>query len=309
MENTSKTLDRFIADVTRIAAEDSDRAVTIEKIKPLFVKLLEDRTFLAEEYKQVIPHRFAQYALYRADDRSLSLMSMVVPPRETTPVHDHLAWGLVGVYQGVQKETIYRRLDDGTQPEFAELEEVGSRILEPGDITTLLPPDGDIHKIETVSEGASISIHLLGNDIGCELRHAYHPKQKSIRPFRSGYQNVPCLQARFDHQHLIVENVEETVAFYEGILGAQKTEVKAVGGVPIVVMDMNGTRLIISGQLHPNIGSHYGLAVDNLDTAVDELKSRGVKLLTEPTQVGQIRYVFIKDAAGNTVELLERKAE
>jgi len=79
--------------------------------------------------------------------------------------------------------------------------------------------------------------------------------------------------------------------------------------VPIVVMDMNGTRLIISGQLHPNIGSHYGLAVDNLDTAVDELKSRGVKLLAEPTQVGQIRYVFIKDAAGNTVELLERKVE
>ena len=309
MGNTSKTLERFIADVTLIVTEDSDRAITIEKIQPLFAKLLEDKTFLAEEYKQVIPHKFAQYALYRADDRLLSLMSMVVPPRETTPVHDHLAWGLVGVYQGVQKETTYQRLDDGTQPEFAELEEVGSRLLEPGDITTLLPPDGDIHKIETVSESASISIHLLGNDIGCELRHAYHPNQKSIQPFRSGYQNVPCLQARFDHQHLIVENVEETVAFYEGILGAQKTEVKEITGVPTVVMDMNGTRLIISGQLQPNIGSHYGLAVDNLDVAVDELKSRGVKLLTEPTHVGQIRYVFIKDAAGNIVELLERKAE
>ena len=135
------------------------------------------------------------------------------------------------------------------------------------------------------------------------------PAQRSIQPFRSGYQNVPCLQARFDHQHLIVENVEETVAFYEGILGAQKTEIKEIAGVPFVMMDMNGTRLTISNQLHANIGSHYGLAVENLDVAVDELKSHGVKLLTEPTQVGQVRYVFIEDVAGNTVELLERKAE
>ncbi|MCZ6676758.1 MAG: VOC family protein [Candidatus Poribacteria bacterium] len=311
MENAAQKvpaiLERFIADATRIAAAEPNRARTIEEINPLFAELLADETFLAEEYKQVIPHKFAQYALYRAADRSLSIMSMVVPPGTATPVHDHLAWGLVGVYQGVQKETIYQRMDEGRQPGFAELEQIGARVLHPGDITTLLPPDGDIHRIETISEEPSISIHVLGNDIGCELRHAYNPAQKSVRSFRSGYQNVPCLQARFDHQHLIVENVEETVAFYEAILGAQKIQATEMEGVPVVLMDMNGMRLVISRQMLPNIGSHYGLAVDDLETAVEELKSRGVEFLTEPAVLGKVKYVFIQDAAGNAVELVERR--
>ena len=39
-----------------------------------------------------------------------------------TPVHDHLAWGLVGIYRGQQDETVYRRLDDGRDPGRATLE-------------------------------------------------------------------------------------------------------------------------------------------------------------------------------------------
>ena len=234
-------------------------------------------------------------------------MSMVVPPRTATPIHDHLAWGLVGVYQGVQKETVYQRVDGGAQPEVAELEVVGIRILNPGDITTLLPPDGDIHKIETISEEASISIHVLGNDIGCELRHAYNLEQKSVRDFRSGYQNVPCLQARLEHQHMVVDNVEETVAFYEAILGAEKAPATASDGPPVVCLDLNGARLVISGPVETGIGSHCGWAVDDLESAIDELKSRGVSFLTEPMEKDDVRSVFIKDPAGNPIEILQRK--
>jgi predicted metal-dependent enzyme (double-stranded beta helix superfamily) len=41
-----------------------------------------------------------QWLLYRAGDGSLSLFSLVVPPGSETPIHDHLAWGLVGLYRG-----------------------------------------------------------------------------------------------------------------------------------------------------------------------------------------------------------------
>ena len=60
-----------------------------------------------------------QYALYRAEDNSLCLFSLVVPVGAATPVHDHLAWGLVGIYRGRQDETVYRRLDDGRDPAHA----------------------------------------------------------------------------------------------------------------------------------------------------------------------------------------------
>lgn len=53
-----------------------------------------------------------QWLLYRAQDRSLTVFSLVIPVGATTPVHDHLAWGLIGLYKGEQEETVYR-LDRG----------------------------------------------------------------------------------------------------------------------------------------------------------------------------------------------------
>jgi predicted metal-dependent enzyme (double-stranded beta helix superfamily) len=134
----------------------------------------------------------AQYALYRAEDGSLCLFSLVVPAGAATPVHDHLAWGLVGIYRGRQDETVYQRLDDGRDPVHADLEVAKRRTLGPGEFYTLLPPADDIHYVQTVSETASISIHLLANDTACIWRHRFDPESGAVTPFRSGYANAPC---------------------------------------------------------------------------------------------------------------------
>src|SRR5205823_10567625 len=137
-----------------------------------------------------------QYALYRAEDGSLCLFSLVVPADAATPVHDHLAWGLVGVYRGEQDETVYRRLDDGTDPTRAQLELAKRQALGPGDFYALLPPTDDIHYVKTISKTASISIHLLANDTACVWRHRFEPDTGQVTPFRSGYANAPCPEDR-----------------------------------------------------------------------------------------------------------------
>jgi predicted metal-dependent enzyme (double-stranded beta helix superfamily) len=126
-----------------------------------------------------------QWLLYRAGDGSLSLFSLVVPPGSETPIHDHLAWGLVGLYRGTQEEEIY------TQRQGA-LELVERRSLEAGDFYVLIPPRDDIHRVRTTSEETSVSIHLLTNDTGCVWRHAYDAESGEPSPFRSGYVNVAC---------------------------------------------------------------------------------------------------------------------
>ena len=126
-----------------------------------------------------------QWLLCRAHDGSLSLFSLVVPPGAQTPVHDHLAWGLVGLYRGAQDEEIYARRD-------GRLELVERRALETGDFYVLIPPRDDIHRVRTTSDVTSVSIHLLTNDTGCVWRHAYDPATGKAKPFRSGYVNVAC---------------------------------------------------------------------------------------------------------------------
>jgi 3-mercaptopropionate dioxygenase len=109
-----------------------------------------------------------QWLLYRADDGSLSLFSLVVPPASETPIHDHLAWGLVGLYRGAQDEEIYAAGN-------GSLELVERRSLEPGDVYVLIPPRDDIHRLRTTSAVTSVSIHPLTNDTGCVWRQAYGP--------------------------------------------------------------------------------------------------------------------------------------
>ncbi|MEH1878676.1 cysteine dioxygenase family protein [Nostoc sp.] len=194
----SQELRSFVAIVREISASTvDDRTQTLAKLEPYFQQLLTQQEWLPEKFAQVNPESkmgggIGQWLLYRAKDRSESVFSLVIPPGSTTPVHDHLAWGLIGLYKGNQEETVYRRVDNGDFEGHAQLQVTEVRSLQPGDIYRLLPPDGDIHAVKTTSQTASVSIHLLGNDTGCVLRHQFIPESHSVKSFRSGYSNAPC---------------------------------------------------------------------------------------------------------------------
>ncbi len=141
----------FVADVReRIAAAQSP-AHACELISPLFAELLSDQEWLPANFQEPaigsgMGGGIGQWLVFRAADRSLSLFSLVVPSGAMTPVHDHLAWGLVGVYRGVQDEEFYR-------PGDGRLALVRRRPVNPGDFYTLLPPRDDVHRVRTTSCG------------------------------------------------------------------------------------------------------------------------------------------------------------
>ena len=167
------------------SAEEACRAV-----EPAFARLLAEPGWLPARYQRDAPESgmgggIGQWLLFRAADRSLCLFSLVVPPGAMTPVHDHLAWGLVGLYQGNQDEEFY-------EPGDGRLVLLRRRPLEAGDHYVLLPPRNDVHRVRTTSEDTSVSIHLLANDTGCVLRHTFDELTGEARPFRSGYVNAEC---------------------------------------------------------------------------------------------------------------------
>jgi predicted metal-dependent enzyme (double-stranded beta helix superfamily) len=197
---STATVDEFVLDTPVVrafvagveaevsAASSADEACAA--IRPRFAELLADQDWLPGGYQAPAPDGgmgggIGQWLLYRAGDASLSLFSLVVPSGSETPIHDHLAWGLVGLYRGTQDEEIFA-LRDGA------LKLTERRSLDPGDFYVLLPPRDDIHRVRTTSTETSVSIHLLGNDTGCVWRHTYDEASGAARPFRSGYVNVPC---------------------------------------------------------------------------------------------------------------------
>jgi predicted metal-dependent enzyme (double-stranded beta helix superfamily) len=189
---------RALVQATQQASETiADLRERVNALRPAFAELLSADDWLPQQYAQPdlksgMGGGIGQYALYRAQDGSLCLFSLVIPAGVSTPVHDHLAWGVVGVYRGRQEETIYRRLDDGSDESQARLEVARQQVVDAGQFYTLLPPTDDIHDVKTVSDAPSVSIHLLANDTACVWRHRYDPAAGTVAAFRSGYSNAPC---------------------------------------------------------------------------------------------------------------------
>ena len=97
---------------------------------------------------------------------------MLFRPEFPTPVHDHVTWGLIGVYSGTQRTTRYRREDDGATPGHCRVTEVADELLTHGATYPLLPPD-DIHRIEVVSAEPGLSVHVLGADLNRQRRRIF----------------------------------------------------------------------------------------------------------------------------------------
>ena len=132
----------------------------MEQLRPAFAALLAADGWLPDVYaepdfKSGMGGGIGQYALYRAEDGSLCLFSLVIPPKSRTPVHDHLAWGLVGIYRGQQDETIIDGSTPATRKARRRSRCSNSSVSARASSMPCLPPQDDIHYVETVSDTPS----------------------------------------------------------------------------------------------------------------------------------------------------------
>ncbi|MEI7760434.1 MAG: cysteine dioxygenase family protein [Thermoleophilia bacterium] len=180
----------FVATVRERIDRSASAADACEVMRPVFEEALTERDWLPPAFQRDVPDSgmgggIGQWLLFRSADRSLCLFSLVVPSGSMTPIHDHLAWGLVGLYAGTQDEEFY-------VPGDGAIELARRRPLVPGDYYVLVPPTDDVHRIRTTSAETSVSIHLLASDTGCVERHTFDEHTGAARLFRSGYANAEC---------------------------------------------------------------------------------------------------------------------
>jgi 3-mercaptopropionate dioxygenase len=191
------SLREFIATATAIVRDNIDVSSKLRRLRPPFETLLNDSEWLPDEFKRAtgtatMGHGIASLLLYRSDAKDLSLSTLVLAPGLATPVHNHLAWGLVGLYEGDQEEEEYEVHGHHPEPIPGPLKLRTRRVLKRGDFYELVPPWNDVHRVRTISSVASVSLHFLANDIGCVVRQKFDPATSRTEPFRSGWSNAPC---------------------------------------------------------------------------------------------------------------------
>ena len=184
----------LIAHTREVVARAASPEEACDQIRPHFARLLADDSWLPSEYQADAPESgmgggIGQWLLFRAGDGSLSLFSLVVPPEAETPVHDHLAWGLVGLYAGTQDEEVFGYQGETLGVHRAAVP-VAGRLLPAAAAARRHPPRADD----------------LGQDVGLDPPAVKRHRVRVAPPLRAGhergqavpvgYVNVPARNAR-----------------------------------------------------------------------------------------------------------------
>lgn len=155
----------LIAAVRPMIALRADWARTAHLVADQLRAHLPDPGILTPGQRRGQPGRPAGHVLHAEPDGTFSILGLVWRPGQSTRIHDHITWCVVGVLQGTEHEELF---DEALNP-------TGARDSHPGEVSGFAPP-GDIHRIRNNGSETAISLHIYGTDIsrvGSSARRYY----------------------------------------------------------------------------------------------------------------------------------------
>ena len=173
----------FVTAFADLLAATRDEGAILESGGALLSRLIASDDWLPEEFSHPSPDRYQQYLLHCDSRERFSVVSFVWGPGQSTPIHDHTVWGLVGVLRGAEKVERFRHLPSGG------LTADGEEFLKAGEVDAVSPRVGDIHRVANgLKDRPSVSIHVYGANIGA-IERATYTADGAQQSFISGYAN------------------------------------------------------------------------------------------------------------------------
>lgn len=180
----TRALDSLVAAVDaalRDPALATDRA-RCDAMRPAMAALLADPEPIPPASRDDLDGNAVGNLLYADPAGRFHVLAVVFPEGTSSGVHHHGCWGVIGYLEGGDEETRYAALaDDG---ETATLEEASRLVWRQGDITYLLPEDGEgWHRVRNPGPGRGVSVHVLCMS-PAEHPHRYWDRSSgAIAPF------------------------------------------------------------------------------------------------------------------------------
>lgn len=190
----TQRLAAFVARLAGLLDRQPPESLILEQGSLWLRELILHDDWLDDVFARPDPERYQQYLLYADAQQRFSVVSFVWGPGQSTPIHDHRVWGLIGMLRGAEISQRWQRSEGHLQPEGAPV------WLKPGSVERVSPATGDIHHVSNAyDDRVSVSIHVYGANIGAVERAVYR-EDGSEKGFISGYNNR-YLPNIWDHSH------------------------------------------------------------------------------------------------------------
>ena len=186
MATVSYTLDEFVEDLQALRQREKEIGAFLSGGASLLERLVRDPNCLPGHFRAPAGDRnHGTYSLYRESPagEGISVTAVVWGPGDHAAPHDHHTWGLIGVVENAIEETRFRRFDDRTNGDWAQIERDRLGVYKTGEVSVLTPDVDEIHQMDNPSHVPTVEIHVYGRDLLGLDRCRFDPNTGKISRF------------------------------------------------------------------------------------------------------------------------------
>ena len=163
-------LEAFIASCRRLVGEPHAPRHVLELMREVVVHPGE----VAKAVPALAPKTGVLDApLFRSPD--LTVLNVSLRPGTLSIPHDHGMWAVIGIYEGEETNTFYRRTDDGLPAE------TNHRTVATGE--AILLGEDVVHAIENPLATPTLGLHVYGGDLIAATRSMWNPTTGREHPY------------------------------------------------------------------------------------------------------------------------------
>ena len=186
MVTVKYSLDEFVYDMETLLKDQPDQEKIFDKGSSYLSRLINNPDTIPAEYRLPVGKgrrpNHGSYLLYQGES-GLLVTAVVWGPGYHAAPHDHRTWGMIGVMDNALTETRFRRVDDRSREDYAQLEKDRAALVKPGEISLLIPEVDEIHQMDNFTDRPTVEIHVYGKDLRGLDRVRYNLETCQILPF------------------------------------------------------------------------------------------------------------------------------
>ena len=182
-ETGSYTLHNYVEDLRRITQETNDEDEIIRRVSPLSKRMAVEKNWLEPKHFETDEEQgFGVHVLHEEPDHTLAVFAVSWLPGRGTEPHDHGTWAVVAGVEGIERNVRYKRLDDGSRPDYAELEVKIDFKASEGDLVCM--KTGGIHMVRNETDAVTLSLHTYGKHVNHTDRSQFDLESKEKKDLK-----------------------------------------------------------------------------------------------------------------------------
>ncbi len=182
-----KHMQEFVEQVREIVRAGGSEEKVTAQVAARLEPILDAPNLLSEEQLLVKVEGFTLNRVHIEPDESFSIGAGIWDVGQTTPIHDHGTWGVIGIYRGMEKEESFLREGPRENGARVRLTPRGERLAAPGDVFVCCTHDDDVHRVSCASAEPVVGIHVYGGNLAEIPRFKYEESTGEVQEFRTGW--------------------------------------------------------------------------------------------------------------------------